>query len=259
MKKIKAILLSAMVALGLAACNEKEDEAKEPEQCQHIDENKDHVCDKCDEPMGEHKDDNHDGKCDYCEQNIPAVLSIEIEGAEETLVVGRTLSLTANVSAVGGASAGVTWSVDDETKASVSSSGVVTAKAEGSVTVTATSKADSTKSTSVTISIIATATDWSNAAKQLMSEQLHGVVIPFLGPTWSDPILDEDGVSSESETGDLDDLMSLLQGAGFSVSKVNFTIVQGVTAPGLSISKEQYGLFFNISYFLPAISWLLPG
>lgn len=80
MKNLKVVMLTALTALGLASCGGGKTPAHE-----HIDANKDHICDSCGEKasvcidetkdhlcdicgieMSEHSDENHDGKCDYC-------------------------------------------------------------------------------------------------------------------------------------------------------------------------------------------------
>lgn len=53
--KNKVLLTFAVVSL-LSSCGE----------CKHIDENKDHICDLCNERLSECKDENHDHICDYC-------------------------------------------------------------------------------------------------------------------------------------------------------------------------------------------------
>lgn len=84
----------------------------------------------------------------------PAVVSVTIKGASAEGYIGLSMSLTAEVAVKGSASKAVTWKSSDESVATVSSSGVVTFKKEGSVTITATSSVDSSKSDSVTISVI---------------------------------------------------------------------------------------------------------
>lgn len=70
MKKILAFTLSIfIVASTLISCSEKE--------CEHVDENKDHICAICGENVGAHADrlDDTDHKCDYCQ----AVLSLCVD------------------------------------------------------------------------------------------------------------------------------------------------------------------------------------
>ena len=70
-----------------------------------------------------------------------------------TLAVGAKLGLTAVVTGDGVFNKAVIWSVDDEEKATISQTGVITAKAAGEVTVTATSLYDVTKTGTATITI----------------------------------------------------------------------------------------------------------
>lgn len=70
-----------------------------------------------------------------------------------TLAVGAKLGLTAVVTGTGVFNKAVIWSTSDETKATINSEGVVTAKAAGEVTITATSVYDGTKTGTATITI----------------------------------------------------------------------------------------------------------
>ena len=70
-----------------------------------------------------------------------------------TLAVGAKLGLTAVVTGDGVFNKAVIWTVDDEDKATISQTGVITAKAAGEVTVTATSVYDDTKTGTATITI----------------------------------------------------------------------------------------------------------
>lgn len=84
----------------------------------------------------------------------PAVVGVSIREDGVTLQVGESTVLTVAVNAVRGASAAVTWSSDDESVATVTSAGQVTALAVGSAVVTATSDADPSKSASVTVDVV---------------------------------------------------------------------------------------------------------
>lgn len=96
----------------------------------------------------------------------PAVTSVTIDQGNQTLTVGGTASLTATVSAVGGASSDVTWSSSDPNVATVASTGptaaTLTAKAKGTATITATSVFDATKSGSITVTVNLPAADPTN-------------------------------------------------------------------------------------------------
>ena len=80
---------------------------------------------------------------------IDEVISVSITSTVNTVVKGKTITLTAGTND----EAGVTWTSSDETKATVSEAGVVTGVAAGQATITATSKTDPTKSASVTITV----------------------------------------------------------------------------------------------------------
>ena len=70
MKKILAFTLSILIVVStLISCSD--------EKCEHIDKNKDHICDNCEGNVGTHADrlDDDDHKCDYCQ----AVLSLCVD------------------------------------------------------------------------------------------------------------------------------------------------------------------------------------
>ena len=58
----KKILLPLILLATLSSCD------KETSTCNHVDENKDHLCDLCNEKISEHIDENKDHICDYCNQ-----------------------------------------------------------------------------------------------------------------------------------------------------------------------------------------------
>ncbi|MBS3967375.1 MAG: Ig-like domain-containing protein [Truepera sp.] len=88
--------------------------------------------------------------------STPAINSVTINEANQSIVVGGTFNFTATVDAVGGADPVVTWSSSDETVATVDTNGVVTGVAVGTATITATSVFDSTKAASVVVTVSAT-------------------------------------------------------------------------------------------------------
>ena len=81
------------------------------------------------------------------------VSSVTITPSTLELVPDTTYVLRANVETVGFASKDVTWTSSDTTIAEVSSTGVLTAKAAGTVVITATSVADTTKSGTCTVTV----------------------------------------------------------------------------------------------------------
>jgi hypothetical protein len=87
----------------------------------------------------------------------PAVTSIAIDQDDQGLVVGDSVTLTATVVVVGGASSDFTWTSSDPTVATISDAGLVEALTVGSTTITATSDFDDTKEDSITITVIAPA------------------------------------------------------------------------------------------------------
>ena len=165
MKKIKLIsAVSLAGALVLSGCGHTHTFAAEwlsnDEQHWHASTCGHNVVDS----LGNHVDSDLDGLCDVCDRKIgdpvidPAVTSVSISGSVAKLDLGQTVTLTANVIAVGGANNGVDWSVNDPSLASLSDNPgktvTITAKKEGNLVVTAKSKFDPTKSAQVEIQIL---------------------------------------------------------------------------------------------------------
>lgn len=84
----------------------------------------------------------------------PAVLNVEIMEGDQTLLLGSELKLTAEVSVVGGAYAGVTWASDAPTVLGVDSAGIVDARSVGIARVTATSVFDESQQDTVVVTVI---------------------------------------------------------------------------------------------------------
>jgi len=84
----------------------------------------------------------------------PAVISVAIVEGDQELYLGADLQLSADVQAVGGADASVTWESDDETVATVSDTGLVSSVGLGTAVITATSVADPALADSVTVTVV---------------------------------------------------------------------------------------------------------
>lgn len=82
------------------------------------------------------------------------IAAVTVTPATASVAVGETVDLEAVVTPVG-ASQLVTWTSSDETKASVSATGLVTGIAAGTATITATSAADGTKTDTAVITVTA--------------------------------------------------------------------------------------------------------
>lgn len=80
------------------------------------------------------------------------IAAVAVTPATASVAVGETVDLEAVVTPVG-ASQLVTWTSSDETKASVSATGLVTGIAAGTATITATSAADGTKTDTAEITV----------------------------------------------------------------------------------------------------------
>jgi uncharacterized protein YjdB len=81
------------------------------------------------------------------------VTAVAVSPANPAVTVGEAVQLTADVSAVNGASTAVTWSTSNAAIATVSSSGQVQGVAVGSATITATSTFDATKSGTAAVTV----------------------------------------------------------------------------------------------------------
>lgn len=117
---------------------------------------------------------------------VPAVTSVEIKDSKSSLSLNSTMQLSATVTVTGNASKQVTWSSNDTTVATVSTSGLVTPKKVGSVTITATSRFDSEKSDSVTIQVVdhGFAPEYYDELDYDLSQEwseVEGVIKGFLG------------------------------------------------------------------------------
>ena len=77
------------------------------------------------------------------------VSSIALSPTSTTITVGETTTLSASISPANATNQNVTWSSSNTNVATVSSAGVVTAKAEGSATITATTEDSGKKATCV--------------------------------------------------------------------------------------------------------------
>lgn len=82
------------------------------------------------------------------------IAAVAVTPATASVAVGETVDLEAVVTPVG-ASQLVTWTSSDETKASVSATGLVTGIVAGTATITATSAADGTKTDTAEITVTA--------------------------------------------------------------------------------------------------------
>jgi len=98
------------------------------------------------------------GKVEQTESTVTGV-TITAAGSVTKVTVGSTLQLTATVAGTGSPSQAVTWSITEGgTNAEISTAGLVTGKAAGTVKVKATSVADTTKSAEFTLTVEAAET-----------------------------------------------------------------------------------------------------
>ncbi len=92
-------------------------------------------------------------------QKVIKVTGITLNKSSETLGVGNTLQLTATAAPSTATNKAVTWSSSNASVATVSASGLVSAKAAGSATITATAKDGSGKQASCTVAVMAEQSD----------------------------------------------------------------------------------------------------
>lgn len=82
-----------------------------------------------------------------------AVSGVTVSPASKSLTIGETQQLVATVSPSNATNKNVTWTSDATSVATVSSAGLVTAKAPGTATITVKSSADNTKKATCTITV----------------------------------------------------------------------------------------------------------
>jgi len=90
-----------------------------------------------------------------CGDSAPStsVVGVTITGGDRTLAVGQSVEFSAEVAVTGGASTSLTWTSSNDSVSSVSTTGLVEAKAPGSTVITAASTHDASKSDSVTVTV----------------------------------------------------------------------------------------------------------
>ena len=84
----------------------------------------------------------------------PEILEVTITPAVDTVNVGSTISLTENVTAVGGANESVTWASSDINFGTVDANGIVSGVSRGTVTITTTSVFDPSQIATATILVL---------------------------------------------------------------------------------------------------------
>ncbi|MCM1439122.1 MAG: Ig-like domain-containing protein [Roseburia sp.] len=122
------------------------------------------VCDCGKDPIlkeGHTDEKDGDGKCDLCgatiqqQSSTPTVSTVTVTAAGGATSVKEeaTLQLSASVTGTNSPAQTVTWSSSDDSKATVSNTGLVTGVAAGTVTITATSTVDTTKKGTIQLSV----------------------------------------------------------------------------------------------------------
>ena len=89
------------------------------------------------------------------EAGVPTVTNVAIDGGDRTIGIGAGGTLTATVTATGGAATTVTWASDDEAVATIdATTGELTGVAVGTAQITATSTFDPTVSDTITVTVV---------------------------------------------------------------------------------------------------------
>lgn len=102
MKKLFVSLVALILSFGLFACNgNKEDKCEE-----HIDRNKNNICDECGEKLGptecaEHKDENNDGKCDECGADVEVKQEGSIKDDFDCITIAEAIELAKEAGSAG--------------------------------------------------------------------------------------------------------------------------------------------------------------
>jgi hypothetical protein len=84
----------------------------------------------------------------------PSVSGVVIDQEDLVLQIGQSASLSATVTALGGASTAVKWTSDNQVVATVGDDGVVTGASVGGAVISATSEFDGSRSDSITVSVV---------------------------------------------------------------------------------------------------------
>ncbi len=95
--------------------------------------------------------------CDTGGAVAPSVVKVEIDQSNQAIAVGGSVTLTAKVTVLGGATKTIGWSSSDSAIATVSSGGVVTGVAVGTATITVTTLGKPTRTDSITVMVAAEA------------------------------------------------------------------------------------------------------
>ncbi|MFQ8989456.1 MAG: Ig-like domain-containing protein, partial [Intestinibacter sp.] len=97
---------------------------------------------------------------------IQLVTGITLDQTSVTIGEGETVQLTATVKPNNASNQSITWSSDDDTIASVSDTGLITAKTAGTVTITVKANDESNKSTECSITVKKLATNVNEIEKK---------------------------------------------------------------------------------------------
>jgi len=133
----------------------------------------------------------YDADCRYpiCPDLLISTITVEGEGGADTIdVMGGTLQMMATIAPENADDTTFTWSVNDETLASIDASGLLTAKKNGTVTVTATANdaggatgtADITltnqSSVGINAALVASLKIYPNPADDKLNVEVDGVI-----------------------------------------------------------------------------------
>lgn len=201
----------------------------------------------------------------------PAVkpTAIAFEESSYEITVGETATILPVFSPSGVTETGLSWETSDKTKATVSSSGVVTGIAAGSVTITATSTAEGCssvkKTVTVTIKDVAvTALDIDKDAVEIEMGSTETVTATVTPSSVSQEVTAESsntGVATVSVSGNIVTISSVAKGTATVTikSKVDDTFsktvavtVKGITITGVEITGSETEILIGATTTLTA-------
>eukprot|EP00825_Cyclidium_porcatum_P013232 TRINITY_DN16974_c0_g1_i1.p1 TRINITY_DN16974_c0_g1~~TRINITY_DN16974_c0_g1_i1.p1 ORF type:complete len:337 (+),score=56.51 TRINITY_DN16974_c0_g1_i1:189-1199(+) len=138
------------------------------------------------------------------------VTGITINGENSITTKGGSLSLTCNVAPSNASNQAVTWSSSDTSIAIVDSNGLVTAKADGSVTITATAKDGSIVSSTKAITITGQTTDTTDSVLKSVSisgtEEVGRTLKSKINYYGTNPSVEYQWQRASSRSGDYSDI-----------------------------------------------------
>ena len=164
-----------------------------------------------------------------------AVTGVTVSPTSASLTVDQTQQLTATIAPSNATNKNVTWASDATSVATVSSTGLVTAKAEGTATITVTSAADSTKKASATITVTASGGSGGSGGGE------ETTTYTFTSKSWA--ATPDNWTSGQDGAGYLNSGVQVTAGASGAngTSPISFSAVQSVVVTYCTNSSKGAG------------------